>query len=118
MTGFPSNWTQEASNNLTAIARDAVRTAREEPGEDVNPLHGTLQSAVRYEGQLGHYVITCCQPGGRLDQIRRLTSPEASDALKNGWGNELYGGFAQANSFEIVRDRILGPPGTLASERW
>ena len=64
MSGFPSNWTQEASNNLTAIARDAVRTAQEEPGYDVNPLAGTLQSTVRYERQAGHYVIRSASPVG------------------------------------------------------
>lgn len=104
MSGFPSNWTQEASNTFTAIARRAVRTAREEHGYDVNPPYGTLQSAMRYASQFGHNVMTFCQPGGRLDQIRHLTSTEASDSLKNGWGIELYGGFALANSYGIVRD--------------
>lgn len=118
MAGFPSNWTQEASNNLTAIARDAVQAAREDPGYDVNPLYGKLQSAVRYENQSDHYVITFCQPGGRLDEIRRLTSAEASDTLNNGWGHEMYGGFALANSYEIVRDEILGALGSMASDRW
>lgn len=47
MTEFPSNWTQVASNNLTVIARDAVRTAREEPGYDVNPLYGNLRCGWR-----------------------------------------------------------------------
>jgi hypothetical protein len=117
MTGFPANWTPEASNTLTALAREAVRSAYGEPGCDVNPLHGTLRSAVRYECQTGHYVITCCQPCGRLDQLRRLTSPEASDALKNGWGNELYGEFGLASSYEIVRDQILGVPGSLVPDR-
>lgn len=118
MAGFPSNWTQEASNNLTAIARSAVQAASEDPGYDVNPLHGKLQSAVRYEHQTGHYIITFCQPGGRLDQLRRLTSAEAIDALKNGWGNELYGGFALTSAYEIVRDEMLGVLGSMAAERW
>lgn len=116
MPGFPTNWTQEASNNLTAIARGAVQTASEDPGYDVNPLYGKLQSSVRYESRSGYFVITFCQPGGRLDQLRRLTSAEASDALKNGWGNELYGGFALTSAYEIVRDRILGATGSLASD--
>jgi len=30
MSGIPSHWTLEASNNLSATARDAVRTAHEE----------------------------------------------------------------------------------------
>ena len=118
MAGFPSNWTHEASNNLMAIAQDAVKTAREDPGYDVNPLHGKLQSAVRYEHQSGHYVITFCEPGGRLGQLCRLTSAEASDALKNGWGNELYGGFALTSAYEIVRDEMLGALGSLAAECW
>jgi hypothetical protein len=37
---------------------------------------------------------------------------------ENGWGHELYGGFAPTNPYDIVRDQILGALGSMAAGRW
>lgn len=69
MAGFPLNWTQEAADNLKAIARSAVETALTDPGDDINPLSGKLQSAVRIratDGVLRDYVL---HPGGDAPAI-------------------------------------------------
>lgn len=118
MAGFPVNWTQEASDNLKAIARSAVGTALTDPGDDINPLYGKLQSAVRFEPQTGYFVITYCTPGGTLRPLHRRSRDEAWQALREGWGHELYGGFALKNPYTIVRDDILGALGSMAAGDW
>jgi hypothetical protein len=114
---FPSNWSQQAANNLRAIARSAVQYAEDTPGDEINPFYGKMQSSVMYDEDTGHYVIEFCQPGGHLNTLRRLTPEEAAESLTNGWGHELYYGHALSNPYEIVRDDILGAMGEMADWR-
>jgi hypothetical protein len=115
MSNFPSNWTQEASNNLQAIARSAVQSAEEMSGDEINPFYGKMQSSVMYDEDTGHYIVEFCQPGGHFTTLRRLTPEDAAGLLKNGWGHELYYGHALSNPYEIVQNDILGAMGDMAS---
>lgn len=107
--GFPINWNQQASDNLTRIARMSVRHARRSPGTRINPFGNKLAGTISFDDTLGLFDID-----GRL---RRNEGIEGDDQaiywLIEEWGHELY--LDPPNGVDVVT-AINGPLGHMAAE--
>jgi hypothetical protein len=112
MGGFPVNWSSEASRNLRAIARSAVREAMDDPGEWINPLAGYFASKIRYDPSSGYFEIHRVL-GGKSRSFHRTDPGEAYMALRESWGLELYLGHVE-NPYVVVQDQILGGESYIA----
>lgn len=109
--GFPANWSQEASNNLTKIARSTVRTAMNHPGEAFNPFSG-MRAEVSYNDSAEDFEIDN-HPSHSFGTLRMRGIEDTTETLATAWSEEIYRGLAD-DPYDIVQNEILGPLGSMS----
>jgi hypothetical protein len=112
---FPGNWSQQAADNLTRLARHSVRQAVRSPGQWVNPT--PLHTGVRYNAEEGLFELG----EGEVSRFRVAGEEDAVKALRDEWGHELYQSGNEVATVVDLVDRLTGPLAAMldaAEGRW
>lgn len=107
MSGFPTNWNDDARNCLKALARQATRHAQQYNGDWVKAVQG-LESKIRFDSRTGQFEIRGYIFGTVPSTVYASNFSEAWEALRRGCAQELGGGVAEHPGWIIQQD-ILGP---------
>jgi hypothetical protein len=91
MSGFPSDWSQEAKNGLTILATSVVQQARNDPGEWVSGS-SPLRAEVLYDEEADEFQLHRNGYEGDNATFRFDDEDILIDQLTKIWGKEIYDG--------------------------